>query len=333
MYTPDPYRYDGRMAYRRAGRSGLLLPAISLGLWQNFGEDSSPEHCEILIRYAFDNGITSFDLANNYGPPPGAAEALMGRVLRQSLRPYRDELFITTKAGHDMWPGPYGSWNSRKHLLSSLDQSLRRLGVDYVDAFYSHRYDPSTPLEETVGALADAVRQGKALYVGLSKYPADVAARAYDALEELGVHCLLYQGRYNLYCRAPELDVLPQAAARGVGFVAFSPLAQGLLTDRYLHGIPAGSRATHSPFLRPEQLTKEVLERTAQLDALARGRGQTLASMALSWLLRDARVTSVIVGASSTRQLGENLEALYHTDFDEETLRRIDEIAAPPAQP
>ncbi len=331
MYLPASDRYDGAMRYRRAGQSGVLLPAISLGLWQNFGDDSRFDRCLEMLHYAFDHGITSFDLANNYGPPPGAAEALLGRALRQSFRPYRDELFITTKAGHDMWPGPYGSWGSRKHLTASLDQSLQRLGLDYVDLFYSHRYDPATPLEETVRTLADFVRQGKALYVGLSKYPADVAARAYDALEALGVPCLVYQGRYNLYCRAPESDVLPQAAGRGVGFVAFSPLAQGLLTDRYLHGIPADSRVTHSQFLHREQLTPEVLARTARLNDLAAGRGQSLAGMALAWLLHDARVTSVIVGASSTRQLADNLQALDGPPFDAGTLRRIDEIAPPPA--
>ena len=321
------------MRYRRVGRSGVLLPAISLGLWQNFGEDSTPGRCLEMLHYAFDHGITSFDLANNYGPPPGAAEALLGRALRESFGPYRDELFITTKAGHDMWPGPYGSWGSRKHLTASLDQSLRRLGVDYVDLFYSHRYDPSTPLEETVRTLAGFVHQGKALYVGLSKYPAEVAARAYEALEALGVPCLAYQGRYNLYCRAPELDVLPQAARHGVGFVAFSPLAQGLLTDRYLHGIPEGSRATHSPFLQRGQLTPDVLERTERLDALARRRGQSLAGMALAWLLRDGRIASVIVGASSARQLADNLKALEAPDFDDETLRSIDRIAVPPLEP
>lgn len=297
------------MKYRRAGRSGILLPAVSLGFWHNFGADADYATCRSIVHYAFDHGITHFDLANNYGPPYGSAEETFGRILADGLGTHRDEFLVTTKAGHDMWPGPYGEWCSRKNLMASLDQSLRRMGLDYVDVFYAHRPDPVTPLEETLQTLVDIVRQGKALYVGISKYPADMAARAYRYLEERDVHCLLYQGRYNMLCRDPEQDILPQAAAAGTGFVAFSPLAQGLLTDRYLHGIPDGSRMTHSRFLRPDMLTDDVLAQLRNYQQQAEQRGQTLAEMALAWVLRRPEVTSVIVGASSVQQLERNLAA------------------------
>lgn len=297
------------MKYRRAGHSGILLPTVSLGFWHNFGADADYATCRSIVHYAFDHGVTHFDLANNYGPPYGSAEETFGRILADGLRTHRDEFLVTTKAGHDMWPGPYGEWCSRKNLMASLDQSLHRMGLDYVDIFYAHRPDPATPLEETLQTLVDIVRQGKALYVGISKYPADMAARAYRYLEERDVHCLLYQGRYNMLCRDPEHDILPQAAAAGTGFVAFSPLAQGLLTDRYLHGIPAGSRMTHSRFLRPDMLTDDVLAQLRDYQQQAEQRGQTLAEMALAWVLRRPEVTSVIVGASSVQQLERNLAA------------------------
>ena len=302
-------RYES-MKYRRCGKSGLLLPEISLGFWHNFGEDASRENCRQIVEFAFDNGITYFDLANNYGPPQGAAETLFGEIFAQSLKPHRDEVIIATKAGHDMWPGPYGEWGSRKTMIASIDQSLKRMQLDYVDIFYSHRPDPVTPLEETMQALVDIVRAGKALYVGLSKYPPEMAARAYAYLRGQHVPCLVYQGRYNMIDTAVELEILPQAAAEGAGFVAFSPLAQGLLTDRYLHGIPEGSRMTHSSFLRPEMLTPELLAKISAWNDEAAGEGMTLAQYALRWILRRPEVTSVIVGASSVEQLKSNLLAV-----------------------
>lgn len=302
-------RYEA-MKYRRCGRSGLLLPEISLGFWHNFGCDSDFDNGRKIVECAFDNGITYFDLANNYGPPYGAAEERFGEIFKASLGTHRDEIIIATKAGHDMWPGPYGEWGSRKNLMASVDQSLRRMGLDYVDIFYSHRPDPYTPLEETMQALVDIVRQGKALYVGISKYPAEMAARAYSYLREQHVPCLVYQGRYNMIDRSIEEEIIPQAASEGAGFVAFSPLAQGLLTGKYLHGIPDGSRMTHSRFLKPESLTPDILSRISAWNAEAEAEGFTLAQYALRWVLRREEVTSVIIGASSVEQLKSNLAAL-----------------------
>ena len=326
-YTPKENRYE-TMHYRRCGRSGVLLPEISLGFWHNFGENHDEARGLEIVHYAFDHGICHFDLANNYGPPNGAAEERFGRYMKQSLHTHRDELFIATKAGHLMWPGPYGDWGSRKSLIASLDQSLQRMSLEYVDIYYTHRYDPNTPLEETMQALVDIVRSGKALYVGLSKYPDDVARQAYAYLEAHDVHCLLYQGRYNMLTRQPEEIILPQAHENGAGFIAFSPLAQGLLTDRYLQGIPAGSRMTTSQFLRPEMLTDALVTKLQALNDIAQQRGQTLAQMALAWLLRDERVTSVIIGASSTEQLANNLQARDNQTFTAEELERIDQILA-----
>ena len=326
IYSPDAKRYENGMTYRRAGRSGVLLPAISLGLWHNFGDIDTLANSLAKAHYAFDHGITHFDLANNYGPSAGSAEETFGQIMKKSFAPYRDELFITTKAGHDIWPGPYGEWGSRKNLMASLDQSLRRMNLEYVDLFYSHRYDPNTPLEETLQALVDIVRQGKALYVGISKYPPEAAATAYRYLRERDVPCLCYQGRYNLFNLEPETSgILRQAQEAGAGFVAFSPLAQGLLTDRYLHGIPTDSRVARGGFLKSEALTPEVLQRIRSLNEIAARRGQTLAEMALAWLLKDDLVTSVIVGASSVEQLANNLKALQNTAFSPEELQEIRE--------
>lgn len=324
-YTPYPNRYD-IMNYRRCGQSGVLLPEISLGFWHNFGENHDEARGLEIVHYAFDHGICHFDLANNYGPPNGAAEERFGRYIKQSMHTHRDEMFIATKAGHLMWAGPYGDWGSRKSLIASLDQSLRRMNLDYVDIYYTHRYDPNTPLEETMQALVDIVRSGKALYVGLSKYPEEVANKAYAYLKERDVHCILYQGRYNMLTRQPEADVIPQAHANGTGFIAFSPLAQGLLTDRYLNGIPENSRMTKNAFLRPEVLTDKLKKQIAELNEIALRRGQTLAEMSLAWILRDERVTSVIVGASSTEQLKKNLRACNNKDFSAEELFQIDNI-------
>ena len=330
-YQPSPDRYDDGMIYRRAGRSGVLLPAFSLGMWHNFGSGQAFSNVQRMAHYAFDRGITHFDLANNYGPAYGTAEENFGRLMERSFRPYRDEMFIATKAGYDMWPGPYGNWGSRKSLMASLDQSLVRMGLDYVDVFYSHRYDPETPLEETMQALVDIVRQGKALYVGLSRYPADKAEEAYRYLEARDVHCLLYQGRYNLFDRAPEEEgILGQARAYGVGFIAFSPLAQGLLTSRYLQGVPEDSRMAQGRFLKREVLTEAVLEKIKALDRVAAERGQTLAEMSLAWVLKDELVTSVIIGASSVAQLEDNLKALRKVDFSREELDRIEAICHTP---
>lgn len=325
VYTPASDRYEA-MHYRRSGKSGVLLPEISLGFWHNFGDNHDESTGLEIVHYAFDHGICHFDLANNYGPPNGAAEERFGRYMKQSLHTHRDELFIATKAGHLMWSGPYGDWGSRKSLIASLDQSLRRMQLDYVDVYYTHRYDPNTPLEETMQALVDIVRTGKALYVGLSKYPAEVARKAYAYLAAHDVPCLIYQGRYNMLTREPEELIIPQAHQHGAGFIAFSPLAQGLLTNRYLQGIPEGSRMTTSNFLRPEILTDALLAKLRALNDVALQRGQTLAEMALAWLLRDERVTSVIIGASSVEQLDKNLRARNNKHFTSEELALIDDI-------
>lgn len=311
------------MKYRRCGKSGILLPELSLGLWHNFGSVDSFENSMKMAHYAFDNGITHFDLANNYGPSFGSAEDTFGGIMKKSFMPYRDELFISTKAGHEMWAGPYGEWGSRKHLISSLDQSLKRMNLEYVDIFYSHRYDPVTPLEETLQALVDIVRQGKALYVGISKYPKAAAEFAYKYLKEREIHCLLYQGRYNMFNREPEEDILQQTKANGSGFIAFSPLAQGLLTNRYINGIPQDSRIARGGFLKEEQLTEVALKKIKALNEIAAQRGQTLAEMALAWVLKDDLVTSVIIGASSVNQLKDNLKAIENCVFSPEELEKI----------
>ncbi|WP_418992994.1 aldo/keto reductase [Alistipes sp.] len=327
-YRAEASRYDAGMLYRRAGRSGVRLPALSLGMWHNFGGEQPFSRMQQMVHFAFDRGVTHFDLANNYGPPNGAAEANFGRLVERSLRPYRDELFVATKAGYDMWPGPYGNWGSRKYLVSSLDQSLRRMKLDYVDVFYSHRYDPETPLEETLQTLVDLVRAGKALYAGISRYPLEAARFAFRYLSERDVPCLVFQDKYNLFDRQVENSgVLKLAAGSGAGFVAFSPLAQGLLTDRYLDGIPADSRMAAGGSLRREILTEALLNRIRGLNGIARQRGQTLAQMALAWLVNDERVTSVLVGASSTAQLADNLRALENTAFTADELLAIDRLS------
>jgi L-glyceraldehyde 3-phosphate reductase len=327
VYSAAENRYECGMQYRRAGRSGVMLPAISLGLWHNFGDIDTLSLSRKKLHYAFDHGITHFDLANNYGPSYGSAEETFGQIMKSSFAPYRDELFISTKAGHDMWPGPYGNWGSRKHLMASLDQSLKRMNLDYVDVFYSHRYDPDTPLEETLQALVDIVRKGKALYVGLSKYPLDAYLFACRYLKERDVPCLLYQGRYSMLVREPESQgILNAVKENGSGFVAFSPLAQGLLTNRYLNGIPDDSRIARGGFLKKEALTPEVLGKIQALNERAAMRGQSLAEMALAWLLKNETVTSVIVGASSVEQLGDSLKTLNHLSFEEEELHAIEKI-------
>lgn len=324
LYKAAENRYDCGMKYRRAGRSGVLLPEISLGLWHNFGDVDSLAESMKKMYYAFDHGITHFDLANNYGPSYGSAEETFGIAMKKSFKPYRDELFISTKAGHDMWPGPYGEWGSRKYLMASIEQSLRRMGLEYVDIFYSHRYDPSTPLEETLQALVDIVRQGKALYVGISKYPREAARFAYNYLSERDTPCLLYQGKYNIFDREPSTEgILEDCEHTGVGFTAFSPLAQGLLTDRYLGGIPADSRIARGGFLKKDSLTEQTIEKISALNQIAARRGQTLAEMALAWVLADKRVTSVIVGASSVGQLERNLAAINSPVITDEELREI----------
>ena len=327
VYSADPDRYDNGMKYRRCGRSGIILPEISLGLWQNFGDTAPLERSRQMILHAFDKGICHFDLANNYGPSYGSAEATFGKVMSSDLRPYRDELFISTKAGYDMWPGPYGNLGSRKYLMSSLDQSLKRMNLDYVDIFYSHRFDPDTPLEETMQALVDIVRSGKALYAGISNYPADAAEFAYSYLKNHDVPCLLHQLKYNMLHRVPEdEDLLGQAAAEGSGFIAFSPLAQGLLTDRYLKGIPEDSRAAKDFSLKKDSITTDLLDRLVKLDRMAAERGQSLAQMALAWVLKDSKVTSVIVGASSIGQMDDSMKAIENTSFSEEELAIINEL-------
>jgi L-glyceraldehyde 3-phosphate reductase len=328
-YQPAPTRYDHPALYRRCGRSGLKLPLISLGLWHNFGAAEDQANSRALILRAFDLGITHFDLANNYGLPPGSAEETFGRVLREDLAAHRDELLVSTKAGYLMWDGPYGEWGSRKHLLASLDQSLRRLGLDYVDIFYSHRPDPDTPLAETMGALAHAVRSGKALYAGLSNYNSDQTARAARLLHELGTPCLIHQPRYNMLERGPEQGLFDVLVREGIGGIAFSPLAKGVLTNRYFGGIPADARAARDPrFLTPEQITDALLAKTRRLDALAKARGQSLAQMALAWVLRQPAVTSALIGASKTSQIEDNLGALRNLAFSRDELARIDQILA-----
>lgn len=326
-YYPSVSRYEGSMPYRRCGKSGIKLPAISLGLWHNFGSVDTLENSMKKIHFAFDHGITHFDLANNYGPSYGTAEETFGMIMKKSLKPYRDELLISTKAGHDMWDGPYGEWGSRKHLISSLDQSLKRMNLDYVDIFYSHRYDPETPLEETLQALTDIVRSGKALYVGISKYPLDAALFAYKYLKENKTPCLLYQGKYNIFDREPDKEgILDAGVDNGVGFIAFSPLAQGLLTDRYLNGIPTDSRVGRGGYLKQESLTPETLEKIRLLNNVASNRNQSLAQMAISWLLKDTRVSSVIVGASSVQQLENNVKAVEKLDFSQEEIDAINSV-------
>jgi len=326
-WVADEERYDGRMPYRRCGRSGIQLPAISFGLWNNFGDDKPLEVQRAMLRRAFDRGVTHFDLANNYGPPPGSAELNFGRIFREDFRPYRNELVPSTKAGYDMWPGPYGEWGSRKYLLSSLDDSLSRMGLDYVDIFYSHRYDPETPLEETMGALDTAVRSGKALYAGLSSYSPEKTLEALEILRSLGTPLLIHQPSYSLFNRWIEEGLLDVLEREGAGCIAFSPLAQGLLTDRYLDGVPEDSRAAKGVFMDESMLTADRLERVRALNAIASDRGQTLAQMAIAWVLRDPRVTSALVGASSVAQLDDTLGALSRLDFSGDELTAIEDHA------
>jgi L-glyceraldehyde 3-phosphate reductase len=325
-YTPDSKRYD-TMIYNRTGRSGLLLPAISLGLWHNFGGVDKFKNGKKIIHRAFDAGITHFDLANNYGPPAGSAEKNFGKILSGDLKSHRDELIISTKAGYYMWPGPYGEWGSRKYLLSSLDQSLKRMKLDYVDIFYSHRPDLNTPLEETMAALDHAVRQGKALYAGISNYSAEQTSKASGILEQLGTPCLIHQPKYSMFERWVEESLLDTLETNGIGCIAFSPLAQGLLTDRYLKGIPSDSRAGKpTGFLKADQITEEKISKVKRLNDVAGNRGQSLAQMAIAWLLKDNRVTSVLIGASSVQQLENNLESLKNLKFEESELQAIEQI-------
>jgi L-glyceraldehyde 3-phosphate reductase len=324
-YQPEADRYV-RIPYKRCGKSGLKLPLISLGLWHNFGGVDVFENGRDIVKFAFDQGITHFDLANNYGPPPGSAEESFGKILAKDLAPYRDELVISTKAGYWMWDGPYGEWGSRKYLISSLDQSLKRMGLDYVDIFYHHRPDPETPMEETMLALDQVVRQGKALYVGISNYNAEDTAKAAKILKELGTPCLINQVKYSMFERWVEDDLLKTADKSGIGIIAFSPLAQGLLTDRYLDGIPEGSRASKSwGFLKPDQV-EPAIKKVKLLNEIAVQRGQSLAQMALAWLLKDERVTSVLVGASSVKQLTDNLGMLKNLSFSKDEVTRIVDI-------
>ncbi|EJK9927542.1 L-glyceraldehyde 3-phosphate reductase [Cronobacter sakazakii] len=328
VYQADPARY-ATMEYRRCGRSGLKLPAISLGLWHNFGDATLVETSRQLLRRSFDLGITHFDLANNYGPPPGSAESHFGRLLKEDFLPYRDELIISTKAGYTMWDGPYGDWGSRKYLISSLDQSLKRMGLEYVDIFYHHRPDPETPLEETMRALDHIVRQGKALYVGISNYPADRAREAIDLLAQLGTPCVIHQPKYSMFERWVEDGLLDLLQEKGVGSIAFSPLAGGQLTDRYLNGIPADSRAASgSRFLNPDQITPEKLDKVRKLNDLALQRGQKLSQMALAWVLRDEKVTSVLIGASKTSQIDDAVGMLAKRTFTAEERQAIEAILA-----
>ncbi len=325
-YVAADDRYN-RLPYRRCGRSGLLLPEVSLGLWQNFGDGKPVEEQRAILRRAFDLGVTHFDLANNYGPPYGSAEINFGRIMREDLRPYRDELIISTKAGYDMWPGPYGDHGSRKYLLASLDASLSRMGLEYVDIFYSHRFDPDTPLEETMGALATAVQSGRALYAGISSYSAERTLEAADLLRRMGTPLLIHQPSYSMLNRWIEGGLLDVLEREGVGCIAFSPLAQGVLTGKYLNGVPAGSRASLDGSLSPDQLAPQILAHVRALNDLAAARGQSLAQLALSWALRDPRVTSVLIGASSVAQLEENLAAVEHTEFTDDELAAIDRDA------
>jgi L-glyceraldehyde 3-phosphate reductase len=325
-YTASPDRYNNLCEYRRCGRSGLKLPVLSLGLWHNFGGVDFFENGRSMLRYAFDHGVTHFDLANNYGPPPGSAEENFGAIFHKDFRPHRDELIISTKAGYLMWPGPYGEWGSRKYLLSSLDQSLKRMKLEYVDIFYSHRPDPDTPLEETMKALDQAVRSGKALYAGISNYPADMTREAAAILRSLGTPCLIHQPKYSMFERWVEKELLDTVEKEGIGVIAFSPLAQGLLTDRYLNDIPEGSRASKSwGYLRPEQVPPAIVKAKA-LNEIALKRGQSLAQMAIAWLLKDERITSVLIGASSVGQLENNLQAQKNLYFSAEELKVIEAI-------
>ena len=329
IYKADPARYEAGMEYRRSGRSGILLPEVSLGFWHNFGETAPLERSKDMMRFAFDHGVTSFDLANNYGPGYGTAEETFGFVFDKSFRPYRDEMFVASKAGYDMWPGPYGNWGSRKYLMASVDQSLRRTKLDYFDVFYSHRYDPETPLEETLQALVDIVRMGKALYVGISRWPVEASRFAFDYLKRHDTPCLLFQDRLNLLDRRVEADgTLECVRENGCGFIAFSPLAQGILTNRYLNGIPADSRAMQQHFLKTSQISEDLVSGVRLLNGIAERRGQTLAQMSLSWVLAHPGVTSVIVGSSSTAQLADSLKAAESKDFTAEELKEIEGIAA-----
>ena len=324
-YTASDKRYN-QMQYRRCGKSGIQLPAISLGLWHNFGDVDDAKKFRQTLHTAFDCGITHFDLANNYGPPPGSAEINFGKILKEDLQSYRDEMIISSKAGYYMWPGPYGEWGSKKNLVASMDQSLKRMQLDYVDIFYSHRPDPDTPLEETMATLDLFVRQGKALYVGISNYPADKAAEAFEILKQLGTPCLIHQPKYSMFERWVEGGLLDTVEQYGVGCIPFSPLAQGLLTNKYINGIPEGSRATKGVFLKAEQITKDVLDKIKALNVIALERNQTLAQMALAWLLKDKRVTSVLVGASSSAQLLDSIACLNNIQFEKAELDRIEAI-------
>lgn len=327
VYSASESRYESGMKYRRCGKSGIMLPEVSLGLWQNFGDTAPLTRSRDIILHSFDNGICHFDLANNYGPSYGSAESTFGQIMQSDLRPYRDEMFISTKAGWDMWPGPYGDKGSRKYLFSSLDQSLKRMKLDYVDIFYSHRYDPDTPLEETMQALVDIVRSGKALYAGISNYPREAAEFAYRYLREHDTPCLLHQLKYNILHREPEDEgLLAQADNNGSGFIVYSPLAQGVLTDRYLNGIPADSRAAKDFSLKKDSITPDMIDALKELNKIAEERGQSLAQMALAWVLKDRRVTSVIVGASSVEQLKTNMQSIRNTVFSDEEIRLIDQL-------
>ncbi len=325
MYVADVHRYDS-MEYRRCGRSGIKLPAVSLGLWHNFGGVDNFENARAILRRAFDLGITHFDLANNYGPPYGSAEENFGHIFKNDFQPYRDELLVSTKAGWDMWPGPYGDFGSRKYLLASLDQSLKRMGLEYVDIFYHHRPDPETPMEETMGALDTAVRSGRALYAGISAYDAEQTAKAVKILRDLGTPCLIHQPRYSMFERTPEQGLLNVLGKEGVGAIVFSPLAQGLLSDRYLKGIPPDSRAARDFFLKKQNVNSSVLAKVNALNEIALQRGQTLAEMAVAWVLRDPWVTSALVGASKVGQIDDNVAALRNMKFSDEELRRIDKV-------
>lgn len=324
-YIASSQRYTG-MEYRQCGRSGLRLPLISLGLWHNFGDNKPIDNCRTMLRHAFDLGITHFDLANNYGPPPGSAECKFGQILQQDFLPYRDEMIISSKAGYTMWDGPYGDWGSKKYLIASLNQSLKRMGLEYVDIFYHHRPDPNTPIEETMMALDLIVRQGKALYVGISNYPADLAKEAISVLEQLGTPCLIHQPKYSMLERTPEEGLLDLLEEEGVGSIAYSPLAGGILTDRYLNGIPADSRAANNPSLPPERLTSSILSKVKKLNELAANRGQKLSQMSLAWLLRHDRITSVLIGASRVSQIEDAVGIIGNYDFSQEELKAIELI-------
>ncbi len=329
IYKAASNRYDVGMEYRRSGKSGIFLPEVSLGFWHNFGEIAPLERSKEIMRHAFDKGVTSFDLANNYGPGYGTAEETFGYIFEKSFRPYRDEMFVASKAGYDMWPGPYGNWGSRKYLFASIDQSLKRTKLDYFDVFYSHRYDPETPLEETLQALVDIVRQGKALYVGISRWPVEATKFAFKYLKERDTPCLIFQDRLNMIDRRVEKDgTLDCVRENGCGFIAFSPLAQGILTNRYLNGIPADSRAMQQRFLKTSQISEELVRNLTELNDIAAGRGQSLAQMSLSWVLAHPGVTSVIIGCSSVAQLDDSLQAVKSKDFTAEELKEIEAIAS-----